>query len=255
MRHVVRKTTIGKVTLPATLLILASFNCQAQTPAFEVASIRPTATCDAPQDVQTTPGSLTVRSRTLGVLIQWAYDLPRPRVNGPEWLAFTCFDLSAKGSGREDDIQLRLMLRKLLEDRFGLKAHFEQRDRQVYALTVAKGGPKFQESTSDGPPSIDRGNQLILSAHHMTMKDVADRIADEAGTPVVDATGLKGRYEIRMDLSPYVAAAGTAEGGRLDMMSILFTGLREQLGIGLESRRTNVETLVVDHVEKTPTEN
>lgn len=252
MRHVVRNNFILACFLPGLALCLP---CCAQTAAFEVASIRATPDCNAPQDAQTTPGTLTIRGRTLGVLIQWAWDIPRPRVNGPEWLAFTCFDLSAKGAGHEDDAQMRLMLRKLLADRFGLQAHFEQRYRQVYALTVAKGGPRFQESTTEGPSSIDRGNQLILSAHRMTMKDVADRIADEAGTPVVDATGLTGRYEIRMDLAPYVAAAGTGEAGRLDMMSILFTGLREQLGIALESRRMGVDTLVVDHVEKLPTEN
>jgi uncharacterized protein (TIGR03435 family) len=224
-------------------------------PAFDVASIRPVASCTSPQEVQTSPGSLIVRGRTLGVLVQWAYELPHFRINGPAWLRDNCFDLVAKSAAGGDDAQLRLMLRTLLADRFGMTVHFEQQEMPVYSLTLAKGGPKFHESTTEGPPVIDRGNQAILNAHHMTMTDVGDRIADELGRPVTDATGLTGRYEIRLDLSPYMAAAGTAEAGKLDMMSILFTGLQEQLGLRLEARKATVSILVIDHAEKSPTEN
>lgn len=215
---------------------------QTADPAFEAASIRPVATCDSPQDVQTTPGSLTIRGRTLRVLIQWAYDTPPFQIDGPDWLRDNCFDLTAKAAAAADEWQMRLMLRTLLAERFGVKVHSEP------------GGPKFHESTTEGPPVIDRGNPLIVAAHRVTLGDVGDRISAQLERPVIDTTGLKGRYEIRMDLSPYLAAAG-ADAGKLDMLSTLFTGLREQLGVRLESRRASVNILVVDHAEKIPTEN
>jgi len=231
------KTTPVKTPLILLFCSACLLHAQTQPPTFDAASLKPVATCNAPQDPQTGPGTLTIRGRTPLVLIQWAYDL------------------IAKGAGREDDAQLRLMLRTLLADRFGLKAHLEQREMQVYALTLAKGGPKFKESPTDGPPTVDRTNPVILSAHHMTLTEVGARIADEVGRPVTDETGLTGRYEIRIDLSPYIAAAGTADAGKLDMMSILFTGLTEQLGLKLESRKSTVPILVIDHAEKSPTEN
>jgi uncharacterized protein (TIGR03435 family) len=233
----------------------ASGYCLAQSPTFEVASIRPVDSCYSPQEVQTTADSLTVRGRTIAVLLQWAYDTPWFQINGPEWLRDYCFDVVAKTAAPASEKQLRLMLRTLMADRFGVKVHTEQKEMPAYAITLAKGGPKFQESTTEGPSEIDRGSPEILTAHRITIAEVADRISTEAGRPVIDETGLKGRYEIHMDLSPYIAGAGTAEAGKLDMTSILFTGLQEQLGLKLESRKSTVNILVVDHAEKTPTEN
>jgi uncharacterized protein (TIGR03435 family) len=235
--------------------LAASGYCHAQPPTFEVASIRPVDSCYSPQEVQTTSDSLTVRGRTIAVLLQWAYDTPWFQITGPEWLRDYCFDVVAKSAAPAGEKQLRLMLRTLMADRFGVKAHFEQKEISVYAMTLAKSGPKFQESSTEGPSEIDRGNPVILTAHRITIAEVADRIATEAGRPVIDETGLKGRYEIHMDLSPYIAGAGTAEAGKLDMTGILFTGLQEQLGLKLESRKANVNILVVDRAEKTATEN
>jgi uncharacterized protein (TIGR03435 family) len=75
---------------------------------------------------------------------------------------------------------------------------------------------------------------------------------------VIDATGLQGRYEIRIDVSGYMldtANGSDGGGGPQDLMSLLFTGLQEQLGIKLESRKEDVDILVIDRAEKTPTEN
>jgi uncharacterized protein (TIGR03435 family) len=185
--------------------LFGSFGCLAQppaSPAFDVASIRSAATCDSPQEVQTSPGSLTIRGRTLRVLIQWAYDAPQFQVSGPDWLRDNCFDLAAKSAGAPDESQMRLMLRTLLADRFGVKVHSEQKEMQVYAMVLTPEGPKFHESTTVGPPVIDRGNPLIVAAHRVTLSDVGDRISAQLERPVIDTTGLKGRYEIRLDLSP-----------------------------------------------------
>jgi len=188
-------------------------------------------------------------------MIVWAYDIQPYQIDGPAWLRDNEFDVVAKASGAVDDAQLRLMLRKLLADRFGVQAHTEQKEMQVYALTLAKGGPKFQESTDEGPPVFDRRGPTMLTAHRVTMKDLAIQISEPLGRPVIDETGLKGRYEIHIDISGYMADAAGNGGGAPDVMSILFTGLQEQLGVKLDSRRENVEMLVIDRAEKTPTEN
>ena len=238
--------------------VFACFSCMAQS--FDVASIRPADTTQRVQPViLTSPGSLTARNETLQYCIQWAWDMPPFEVIGPAWLNGSRFDITAKAAGTADESQLRLMLRTLLADRFGVKIHSEKKEMQIYLLTLAKGGPKFQESTSDGPPAIERGRGGSLTAHRVTIRDVAQQISEPLNRPVIDATGLKGKYDIVIDISSYMAnAAATGKGdggGEVDVMSILFTGLQAQLGVKLEPKKDNVDVLVVDHAEKTPTEN
>lgn len=248
--------------------LLACFACLAQAtapsptagPAFDVASIRPAS--ERPRsEIGTSPGSLTIRNKTLLFLLQWAYDMPPFQISGPDWLNDSHFDVLAKAESGGDDARLRLMLRTLLADRFGVKTHLEQKEMQVYAITLAKGGPKFQESTDEGPPVFDRGGPTTLTAHRVTMKDLAEQISEPLRRPVIDETGLTGRYEIRIDVSAYmqgVSGGGDGKGGgdgHIDVMSVLFTALQRQLGVKLESKKENVEILVVDHMEKTPTEN
>lgn len=250
MRHVV----CGSV-----VFLLAAFGCTGQTsaPAFEVASIHAgDPRIGSEPNVQVSSGTITIRNQPFRFIMQWAYDVPPAQIDGPVWFRDTPFDIVAKAGGPADEAQLRLMLRTLLADRFGLKLHTESRGMQAYAITVAKGGPKFQESPTEGPFSLERSSPVVLNAHHARMRDLAQGISGEIGQPVIDATGLTGRYEIHMDLSPYlVRPAGETAGGQLDMMGILFTGFQDLLGLKLESRKETVEVLVIDHVDKTPTEN
>jgi uncharacterized protein (TIGR03435 family) len=238
-------------------LVVAALLAQAQpTPRFEAASIRPNNEADRPGSpmAQVTPGTLTMRNQALVYLIQWAYDIPRIEIEGPDWLREVWFDVQAKTSKPATETEMRLMLRKLLADRFALKFHKEARVLPVYALTLAKSGSKLQESTGEGTFSIEPRNGPVFVAHHARMADLAQGLSAEAGRPVVDATGLQGRYEIRMDLSPYLRRAADGQGG-LDTATVLFTGLQEVLGLKLESRKESVDVLVIDHVEKIPSEN
>lgn len=252
---------IPSLAIPS-LALLGCLNCLAQTPtpAFDAASIKPAAGNMRPE-VRTSPGSLTIRNQTLLFLIQWAYDTPPFQISGPDWLRDSRFDVIAKAEGGGDDAQLRLMLRTLLADRFAVKVHPERKEMQVYAVTLARGGPKFQESTDEGPPVFDRGGPTTLTAHRVTMKDLAIQISDPLNRPVIDETGLKGRYDIKIDVSAYMqGVTGGSEGrgggeGQIDVMSVLFTALQQQLGVRLESKKENVDILVIDHAEKAPTDN
>ena len=242
------KTRLAFLTLIACAALAAQ-------PAFDAASIRTNNDADRPgiPRAQVGPGSLIMNNQALVYLIQWAYDVPRVEIEGPPWLREVWFDVQAKTSKPATEAELRLMLGKLLEDRFGLKFHKEPRVLPVYALTIAKGGSKLQESTTEGAFFIEPRNGPLFVAHNARLTDLAEGIADEAGRPVIDATGLHGRYEIRMDLTPYLRRE--AGQGPIDTASVLFTGLQELLGLKLEPRKESVDVLVIDHVEKAPTEN
>jgi uncharacterized protein (TIGR03435 family) len=245
--------------------LLACFACLSQgsvspkSPKFDVASIKPAVGGGVRPEVKTSPGSLTMRNQTLLFMVQWAYDTPPFQIQAPDWLNDDRFDVLAKAENGGDDAKLRLMLRALLAERFGLKAHPEQKEMQIYGLSLAKGGPKFQESTDDGPPEfVNGGGRGTLLAHRVTMKDLAAQISDPLRRPVIDETGLKGHYEIRIDVTAYMQSAGGGDGhgeGQIDVMSVLFTALQQQLGVKLDSKKEDVDILVIDHAEKAPTEN
>ncbi len=233
---------------------IALFACSgafAQT--FDAVSIRP-ANRDARAEVQTASGSLTIRNQSLSFLIRWAWDMPPFQVVAPASTSEERFDVVAKGRPTSGDLELRQMLRTVLEERFHVKTHLEQKEMQVYELSLAKGGPKFHETTEPGEPVFDRGGPTTLTAHRVRMKDLAVRISEPLGRPVIDVTGLKGRYEIKLDVSAYMLNAANGD-TNLDVMSILFTGLQQQLGVKLESKKESVDILTVDSADRTPTEN
>jgi uncharacterized protein (TIGR03435 family) len=206
--------------------------------------------------VRTSPDSLNIQGLSLRDCIQVAYRMPPIQVKGPDWLSDVRLDIVAKTAGPVDEQQLFAMLRTLLAERLGVKVHIEQREIPVYALTLAKGGPKFSESKTEGPPA-GRGKAGVWSFERFSMSDFATALSQALGRPVVDATGLKGRYDVRLDSTPYMAAA-TADGNKpspADIPGILITALQEQLGLKVESRKDRIDTLVVDHAERTPTEN
>ena len=253
-------------TAHAVISLLAPLACLAQTPAstlsFEAASVRPSATAgNEDPHIQTSPGSLTIRGMSLRFCIRWAYDMPHYQVDGPAWLSDVGFDIHAKAAQPVADDHLRFMLRTLLAERFGVKVHTEQRETQLYALTVSKGGIKFQESTTEGPLSHSRDKDGTNILQRASMSELAQELSGPLKRPVIDATGLKARYDFRINMLPYLEAAAAVNGGKgdqvgeLDLAGILVRALQDELGLRLESRRDTAEILVVDHAEKTATEN
>jgi uncharacterized protein (TIGR03435 family) len=245
-------------------LSLASFACfylRAQLPVpgpvFDVASVRLAgATADA-HPIEMAPGSLTIRGQSLRACMKWAYNMPRLQITGPDWVDDVRLNIAAKAAGPADETQLRLMLRALLADRMGVKAHIERKEMPIYALTLTEGGTKLRESTTEGPPSPWRRSEGVLAVARVSMAEFAEQMSEPLNRPVVDATGLTSRYDIRIDVSPYMltaANAGKGE-GQFDVVSILFTALPDQLGLKLNSRRATVDVLVIDQAARAPTEN
>jgi len=240
-------------------IIVFSYSCVAQSPVqqsgstFEVASVKLSSqeTILTPgRRIQTSPGSLVTRGLPLRECIVLAYNSPT-KIIGPDWLAEVHLDIAAKAATPAGDKDLYAMLRTLLANRLGLRAHFEKREMPVYALAVAKGGPKFTESGSDSPVSVRRDKGAVL-LHNVSMSDLAVEVSRIVDRPVVDATGLKARYDLRMDVG---AVAAVSQEDRMDAATSMITALQEQMGLRLEARKDSIDVLVIDHVEKIPTEN
>ena len=149
---------------------------------------------------------------------------------------------------------MKLMLRTLLADRFKLSFHLQSKEVRSYVLTVAKGGHKLHESASDTKPS--RQNSAVgTTAKATTMKEFADFMAGPLQTPVVDMTGLAGRYDFVLDFTPYLPdGAQVMKVDFANTTGIIIAALQGELGLKLESKRESVDVLVIEHVEK-PSEN
>jgi uncharacterized protein (TIGR03435 family) len=241
----------------ATLLLFVAVEAFSQTPpAFDAASVKPNVNHEANGEgrprssVSATPGNLLVRNSSLSEYIQWAYNVKGYQVSGPPWIESERYDVAAKAAGAAPETQLRLMLQTLLKERFKLAFHRETKELQGYALLVAKGGHKLRESTTGGEPSM-KPIRAAFTGERVSMDYLANLLMSPMRMPVVDRTGLAGRYDFTIDLGPYLQPAMSPE----DMQAAMSEGLQQQLGLRLEARKLPIEILVVDHADKTPLEN
>jgi len=242
--------------LPAVIGLLVS-HCLAATPEFAVASIRSSAEpvkFEHDGKTELSPGGLRMRDVTAATCIKWAYGVQDSQILGPRWLQSDHFDVTARTDSPTENEQMKLMMQKLLTDRFQLIFRREQREMKAYELKVAKAGHKLHESAADSVP--DRQNSAIGTvARAITMREFADFIAGPLNTPVMDATGLKGRYDFNLDFSTYIPTDEHAmKPDYIDGNSIIANALQGELGLKLDMRKTTVEVMVIERVEK-PSEN
>jgi uncharacterized protein (TIGR03435 family) len=292
------KAVMKQVITASTFALALGAAVFAQNPQFEVASIKPSAE-------QTANGGVTAGARITGSqmrmigltvkdYVAMAYGLRGPQVIAPEQLVAQRFDISANmpdGSTRE---QLPAMVKDLLEKRFQLKAHIEKREFPVYALTVGRNGLKIKESAPDttapgatgainvGGSGSAAGVNLDLgggtsfsladnkiSAKNITMAQLAETLTRFADRDVTDATGLTGRYDFVVTLTPeeYQATlirsainAGVVLPPQARLLldagpSNPLAPALDQTGLAFESRRAPLDVVVVDSIAKAPTEN
>jgi uncharacterized protein (TIGR03435 family) len=233
-------------------------------PSFEVATIKPSDP-NKPGQFLTIQGDRMVTGNTsLSFLITFAYGLhPKQIAGGPSWLDSEKYDITAKPDveGQPNDKQLRTMLQKLLADRFKLTFHKEKKELSAYSIAVGKNGAKLSKSEGDpnGLPGLGfRGKLGALFARNATISDFAGLMQTVVlDRPVVDQTGLAGRFDFTLDWTPEPSQFGgrggqTPQPGADDPAAPpdLFTAIVAQLGLKLESAKLPVDVLVVDHVEK-----
>ena len=228
---------------------------RAQSPVFEVTSVKVNHSGDpGSRAPYLTNGRLVAKNTTLKAILQVAYGPSSLQITGPAWIESDRFDLEARSPEGVPDTEIKPMLQALLKDRFQLAVHIETREFQAYDLVVAKGGLKiflfddpqhpFKQPERNGAYSMMMGAQ--------TMDQLANLLASPAGRPVVNRTGLTGRYFYAVAYSPLSAqATGAADSSSVD----IFAALEQQLGLKLESKKESLDVLTVDHAERVPTEN
>ena len=199
---------------------------------------------------------LTAENNSLSNLIAYAYDIKDYQLLGqPSWADAERYDVSAKAEG-DTALTRELampMMRALLADRFQLKVHREMREMPVYALVVAKNGPKFKESAPDAQSMLrlaSPGKGAVMTVTKGSMAQLANQFSKRNGVdrPVIDKTGLTGGYDYKLDWGDYGAANADAD------VASIFTAIQDQLGLKLEPAKAPIEVLIVDFAAK-PSEN
>lgn len=260
----------------------------ANAPAFADVSIKPSdASVTQPMiRFMYGPAGLTGNNITLQRLIQDAYGVQASQISGaPDWLSSEKFDIQAKLPQSAVDehpdpaqswSQRKLMMRSLLAERFKLVVHSETKNLPVYALTVAESGFKLQpvkadDSSSSGMKTpeglfVGRGNMMMgkgmVTGQALPVADLAHLLSEQLGRPVLDKTGLTGKYDFSLQWAAAgnelsALAAGESGSGAASSASqpaasgpSLFEALQQQLGLKLEPQQSPMETLVIDHVEQ-----
>jgi uncharacterized protein (TIGR03435 family) len=225
---------------------------------FEVVSIkRNMVDGDRPMRTTLTASRFAYPNTTVIGLIRTAFGVKSFQISEgwPGWLRTERYDIDAKIDGIEviGIAQLRPMLQELLADRFKLKVRREMKEFPVYALVVAKNGPKIKENSgADGLPQQITGDSGMsrMTCIKVSMTYFANALEsqfeNQFGRKIVDDTGLKGNYDIAVSWSGDQSAESPGPS--------IFTSLQEQLGLKLESQRGNVETIHIDSIER-PSEN
>ncbi len=226
------------------IVIVFAAQALAQPPAFEGATIKPS-------DVQgqhshSNPGMMALSGLTLKGLIARAYEVEIFQVEGgPKWTGQDRFDVNAKAEGAASGPQLLQMLQTLLADRFQLTLHHETKIASAFQLVVAKSGLKVK-AAEGAAGSHSQGGKGRLEAQGLTMEELAKGLSRDVGGPVVDMTGVKGRFDFTLEWA--------VDGDANDVQSALLAALPQQLGLKLEMKRVPLDFLVVDKAEK-PSEN
>lgn len=191
---------------------------------------------------------LVAQNTSLTILIAIAYNMSDDRIiDKPSWLDGTLYTVRAKpeGDAALTEEQYQSLLQDLLRRRFHLAVHRETRQVSGYELVVAKSGLKLQPAPKSDAMAYILSNGLQCPS--VSIKTLASLLARPVGHPVVDKTSLTGTYKLDLKFAPNNVPDS-------DLPDI-FTAVQEQLGLKLESKKVPAEFLVIDHVDKTPTEN
>jgi uncharacterized protein (TIGR03435 family) len=231
---------------------------------------------------------------SLGDLIPYAYRVKRYQLSGPGWMNETRWDIVANIPAGQPADRAPEMMQNLLEERFKLAIHRENREQSVYAPAIGKGRLKIVDAAAEeeapatpqpaGPgsprlafpfpavppePCVTPGpnGSMQMQMAKITMAALADMLMQFMDRPIVNTTELKGNYQVTLDLptdlmmgmpaaQKLTAILGLGSFGMVPDTSgtAIFQAVKN-LGLELKSRKAPVETIIVDHVEKTPTAN
>jgi bla regulator protein blaR1 len=237
-------------------------------PVFEVATIKPARPEGRFSLLVNRGGMLNTTNTTVADLIKFAYDVHPKQITGaPSWIETEKYDVTGKPDveGIPSIAQLKVMLQKLLSDRFQLTLHHDKKELAVYAITVTKTGATItkNETNPNGLPGFG-GGPRAFNVVNSTMGEFATILqAQMLDRPVVDQTGFGAtRYNFILKFTPdgpQAQPGGPAPNGAppadpADAPPDIYTAFQQQLGLKLESTKAAVDVLVIDRVEK-PSDN
>ena len=257
------------ITLSLHLTVSAGMLFAQDRVQFEVASVK---SAECLIETSVTPGGVALKGVPMKILLMEAFKVGADRINGPSWIESACFDVFARLPQGASTAQVPLALQALLADRFKMKARKEGRPGTGYSLVVDKNGPKMKESTESSnftrgrAPSVlgvRRGGGGYKGA--MTMQTLASLLTRAGYGPVEDATGLDRKYEVEISWADDPGVGPRAGGGHPESATPiaeasaptadLFSAVRQSLGLRLDPHKATIEFLVIEHLERSPTEN
>jgi uncharacterized protein (TIGR03435 family) len=245
-----------RLTITATaLLFLSTLDAQPQVQNdFEAASIKEVSRTTTSQrdDIRFDPSLISMSNVTLRSCLSWAYDLPYFRILGPDWASTTRFDIVAKAEHPADVPQLKVLLKKLLADRFRLQLHSETRSTSGYQLMRSRKEPlpNLRHSSSEGESLVKGQGRMGWTVRRTSMVQFAETLSLSMSMPVADATGLEGLFDFDLNLEPYFESGTTREDVRFALISAARSAIEEQLGLKLQPRKVPLEVLVIDRAER-----
>jgi uncharacterized protein (TIGR03435 family) len=235
-------------------------------PEFEVATIKPSRPEERFSLTVNRSGMLNTTATSVSELLKFAYDLhPRQITGGPAWIESEKFDVSGKPDrpGMPTVDQMKMMIQKLLADRFALTFRHEQKELSVYAIVVAKGGPKIAKNETSRIPVPGFGGPPLrgFNVRNATIAEFANVMqAQFMDQPVVDQSGLgMQRYDFVLKWTPDASQRSLGGGQEpnapgagpdLDAPPDLFTAFQQQLGLRLQTAKAPVDVLVIEKLEK-----
>ena len=206
--------------------------------------------------VEETPGLVRIEDLPLKGVIGIAYGVKNFQIEGPGWLDTVHVDITAKPPTGYQHAQLQALLRNLLTDRFKLAVHHESKEVPAFALVVAKGGSKLHEATK--PRDFFTVRPGLIQGARVSTGQFASALARILGHPVADETGLTAMYEVKVEWTPDETSPATnadEQTAAPEPGLSLLTAVSDQLGLRLQTRKVPADLVVVDHMERAPTEN
>jgi uncharacterized protein (TIGR03435 family) len=241
----------------AALLLLGACALAQQ---FEVASVKemkPEQLGYGSEKIVVHPGSVGMRNARFRTVVKWAYDVKEFQVSAPTWMGapgwqggdLDRYEVNARAADGTPVPELRKMMQTLLVERFHLALHRESREMTVLVMTAPQPKPALHPAANpDGPPRITPdGSSLLMTG--MSMADLAEFMAGPLHIPVLDRTGLDGRFDFS------VAGPSRSDENFEHTLSMLVELLDQQLGLKLQRQKTPIEILVIDRADRKPTAN
>jgi uncharacterized protein (TIGR03435 family) len=206
--------------------------------------------------VNVEPGRITMLNVTLRRCIRVAYEVQDYQISSPTWVEEDRYDITATAGNAVPEKELHLMLQRLLAERFKLEFHRVKKELPVYVLQVAKNGPKFHPSAAEGEFKAMPTSRTSVTFQRASVSQLVDALTQILRTPVVDETGLTGKYDVNVDMTSYLPEGFEhSNGPPPDIAGIAIAAVQEQLGLKLEQKKAPLDMIVVDRADKVPTEN